>query len=173
MRKRGRGMCLDVIVTLWARLTKHYYAASGNCVHIFVTKLDAGCSTLLNVMRYGMWIDSAMEGKPTEYAFGVIIISIIIFLDSEFTLSNIGVILKDITDYYMLGVHLNVPPREITKIERDYPGTSRRLMEVIDYWMRNGKKPSWDVLAKAVEKMGSHYNIARKIRELEARKKGR
>ena len=109
-----------------------------------------------------------MEGKLTEYKSILRYDHCKLFPNSEFTLSNIGVILKDITDHYMLGVHLNVPPEEIIKIEKDHPGTTRRLMEVINHWMRNGKKCSWGVLARAVEKMGSHDNIVRNIRKLEA-----
>ena len=39
------------------------------------------------------------------------------------------------------------------------------MTEVIKYWLRNSADCSWEALASAVEKMGGHGNLAKKLRD--------
>lgn len=40
------------------------------------------------------------------------------------------------------------------------------MTEVIKYWYNNNSDCSWEALAKAVERMGSHRNLVKQLREL-------
>ena len=88
------------------------------------------------------------------------------FLDSGPSLSDIEVELKAVTDYYQLGLHLEVSREALKKIEENYPKVERRKSEVISYWKDNFEDCSWEALANAVEKMEGHANLVRRLRAL-------
>ena len=39
------------------------------------------------------------------------------------------------------------------------------MAEVINYWLRNSTECSWEALASAVEKMGGHGNLVKRLRD--------
>ena len=64
-------------------------------------------------------------------------------------------------------MYLNIKPHKLVMFERDYPGnTDRQKTEVINYWLRNCKDCSWEILAGAVEKMGGHGNLVKRLRDM-------
>lgn len=68
----------------------------------------------------------------------------------------------------MLGIHLSIQPETIKEIEKNYErDVDRQRAEVITYWLDNCENCSWEVLAKAVEKLGEYGNVVTKLRELE------
>jgi hypothetical protein len=74
--------------------------------------------------------------------------------------------LKEITDPYKLGVQLGIVPHELKKIEKNFPrDVDRQMTEVIEYWQRNSSDCSWEALASAVDKMGGHGNLVKKLRD--------
>ena len=79
-------------------------------------------------------------------------------------MTDIEVELKEVTEVYLLGVHLGISAEVLNKIEADYKRTDRRKLKVITYWKRNYLDCSWENLASAVEKMGGHANLVRKLR---------
>ena len=51
--------------------------------------------------------------------------------------------------------------------EKNHPkDVDRQMTEVIKYWYNNNGDCSWEALAKAVEQMGSHRNLVKRLREL-------
>ena len=40
----------------------------------------------------------------------------------------------------------------------------RNKEQLIDYWLQKSPDPSWTALAKAVERMGGHDELAKKLR---------
>ena len=65
-------------------------------------------------------------------------------------------------DWHALGIELDVPPHTLRSIERDNVTQDRRLSEVIQFWMNNGK-PSWQEIIKALKRIGGHGNIVTTI----------
>ena len=90
----------------------------------------------------------------------------------ESQLGDILSALKEITRPHQLGIYLNIETYQLEKIETDHPRIERQMTEVIKYWLRNSTDCSWKVLASAVEKMGSHGNLVKRLRDmhLEAKK---
>ena len=82
------------------------------------------------------------------------------FLD----LKNVTNVLKPVSAWYQLGVHLGVPERELIHIVDKFPKDGDRCKEeVLTYWFSIAEEQSWDLLADAVENAG-HRMLANKIR---------
>ena len=74
--------------------------------------------------------------------------------------------IEDITDPYILGENLGIKSCVLEKIERNHPrDVDRQMAEVIKYWLRNSSDYSWEALANAVEKMGGHGNLVKKLKD--------
>ena len=81
-------------------------------------------------------------------------------------MSEIEPLLRDITDAYHLGVHLEVPVAKLNEFERDHPrDVARQRTEVVSYWCDNCDNATWDGLAAAVKKLSHHGNLVKKLRE--------
>ena len=81
-------------------------------------------------------------------------------------LGDIILAIKEITEPFILGVHLGIEPHELKKLEKNYPrDVDRQMAEVIEYWLRNSSDCSWGALGSAVEKMGGHENLVKKLRD--------
>ena len=81
---------------------------------------------------------------------------------------------KEVTDYHSLGIQLDITPAQLEIFEKDCPSNNHKFgVKVIDYWIKNGKDPSLESLAEAVEKTDKHKKLAKRLKEkAEARKKG-
>ena len=72
--------------------------------------------------------------------------------------------LEEITKPHKLGIHLGVETHKLEKIEENHPrDVDRQMTEVIKHWQRNNTDCSWGALASAVEKMGGHGNLVKKL----------
>ena len=61
-------------------------------------------------------------------------------------------------DWYELGVQLDVPTHTLKNIGKRCPTETRKLSEVLRYWLNNGVA-SWEDMIKALEKIGGHEYI--------------
>ena len=76
--------------------------------------------------------------------------------------------IKEITNYYHLGIQLGIEPHELERIEINHGKDLERCKsEVMVFWIRNDPEPTWSKLAIAVEQLGRHANVARKLQEHE------
>jgi hypothetical protein len=74
--------------------------------------------------------------------------------------------LEEITDPYILGLHLGILSHELKKIEKNFPrDVDRQMAEVIENWQRSSSNCSWEALASAVKEMGGHGNLVKKLRD--------
>ena len=75
--------------------------------------------------------------------------------------------LKEITEPHQLGIQLGIEAYILRRFEKDHPGdVERQKAEVIDHWQRNcGNKCSWKDLADAIERMGTHSNLVKMLRD--------
>ena len=86
---------------------------------------------------------------------------------SALSLPEVEEALREITDSHNLGIYLGVPPENLERFERDFPrDTIRQRTETITYWLRNCANATWERLAAAVERLGRHGNLVRRLREL-------
>ena len=71
--------------------------------------------------------------------------------------------LKEV-DWNQLGIQLNVPRHILRNIDRENPGNeSRKLSEVLQYWIDNEPEPSWEKIIQALQRIGEHRNIITSI----------
>ena len=71
--------------------------------------------------------------------------------------------LKEV-DWNQLGIQLNIPRHILRNIDRENPGNeSRKLSEVLQYWIDNEPEPSWEKIIQALQRIGGHKNIITSI----------
>ena len=75
--------------------------------------------------------------------------------------------LRVITDPHQLGIYLDIEAHVLKEIEKDHRHVSEQRTAVIEYWQSNCSDCSWRALADAVDKMGDHSNLVKKLRELD------
>ena len=65
--------------------------------------------------------------------------------------------LASIGDWYLLGVNLGLGSHRLNQIEMDYPGeSSRRMVEMLNHWLRHSENPTWEAIADALSQMTQH-----------------
>ena len=81
------------------------------------------------------------------------------------TLDEMLSALQEITDPNTLGIHLGIESHQVDIFEKNHPNDiGRQKSEVLKHWEKNCGDRSWDLLATAVEKMGKHANLVKKLR---------
>ena len=68
------------------------------------------------------------------------------------------------TDWYSLGIHLDIQTSVLKQIEGDYKDHVRCKTEVIELWLDNDPEATWNKLAQAVEDMGGHAGVVETLR---------
>lgn len=87
-------------------------------------------------------------------------------LSGKLTLLKLCMELQDVFDWYGLGLHLGIHPRDLENIKHNKlhsPLEFRR--EMLSVWMKKLPEPSWSRVVKALMEMGMERlasNIARK-----------
>ena len=77
--------------------------------------------------------------------------------------------LKEINNPHSFGLQLEIDPMELGRIERDYKNdVQRQRSEIITYWYLNTEESerTWGRLADAIERMGGHRNLEKRLRQL-------
>ena len=76
--------------------------------------------------------------------------------------------LTKVVDWYVLGLHLNIPKYELDKIQKQFllnEGVERCKAEMLDMWLKKEEEPHWRVIVDALEKM-KNYELAQELRDL-------
>ena len=85
---------------------------------------------------------------------------------SDRDLSDLISALKEITKPHDLGIHLGIETHVLDMFEENYQNdVNRRKTEVLKHWLRNSTDCTWGALASAVEKMGGHGNLVKRLRD--------
>ena len=98
-------------------------------------------------------------------------------------LSEVLISLKDVTDWYTLGIHLKLNPSALARIQNDFRDGQRAKLEMLKFWLEQdpgstvpGSAATWKVLVKAlraieenrvaklIEEDVSHLSIFRSIK---------
>ena len=77
---------------------------------------------------------------------------------------------KNISDWYSLGLYLEIPESELKTIEANYPKVERRNQEVCATFIRSNPKASWKLIIQALNKMDENC-LAGEIHEKYLRKR--
>ena len=72
--------------------------------------------------------------------------------------------LKTISDWYRLGLFLGLPKYDLNNIEKDYQDSKRRMLEMVDRWLRSTPTASWEDVVNALQQMGEN-RVAENIRQ--------
>ena len=70
---------------------------------------------------------------------------------------NLSNALEGVTDWFMLGFNLGIPPYILRKIEKDYQGNDRRKTETLDTWLQRTPSASWSDVVSALRQMGENF----------------
>ena len=71
----------------------------------------------------------------------------------------------EVTDWYMFGLYIGVPKKDLAQIEKQSSsqGSARCRAELFDVWMKRTPNASWELIAAALIKLGETV-LAEKIR---------
>ena len=67
--------------------------------------------------------------------------------------------------WHDIGLQLSVPTHILKQIEREKREESRRLADVLDYWLSNEESPSWEKIIVALKRVGGHADVIASIRK--------
>ena len=74
--------------------------------------------------------------------------------------------LRDVTDWYQLGVQLGIKTANLDEIRVNNPHNAQQCKtKVLDFWLQNATECSWVKLAEAVEAMAGYAVLAEKLRK--------
>ena len=68
---------------------------------------------------------------------------------------NLSSELTTITNWYQLGLYLNLQTHELNKIQQDHAhhGNDRQMLEMLALWLRRTPNPTWDDVVSALQQM--------------------
>ena len=72
--------------------------------------------------------------------------------------------LKEVSDWYQLGIALGILPHELRKIEKDYQGSDRQKTETLDLWLRLDTNATWSNVVSALQKINEHA-VAKRVHQ--------
>ena len=68
---------------------------------------------------------------------------------------NLSSELTTITNWYQLGLYLNLQTHELNKIQQDHAhhGNDRQMLEMLALWLRRTPNPTWDDVVSTLQQM--------------------
>lgn len=72
--------------------------------------------------------------------------------------------LKEVSDWYRMGIALGIPPYELRRIEQDYQGSDRQKTETLDLWLRLDTNATWSNVVSALQKINEHA-VAKRVHQ--------
>ena len=77
------------------------------------------------------------------------------------TLDQLSVELKDINNWYLLGLQLNISKDILDSIEKTHDTKVRRCVETVQHWINNSSNPKWETVHEALRNIGESVIAAR------------
>ena len=71
--------------------------------------------------------------------------------------------LKTVTDWYRLGFHLGLKTHQLKNIQQGYQESERRMLEMLDLWLRCRPNAAWGDVVSALQEMAEN-SMAESIR---------
>ena len=84
---------------------------------------------------------------------------------------NLSSELTTITNWYQLGLYLNLQTHDLSKIQQDHAhhGNDRQMMEMLALWLRRTPNATWGDVVNALQQMGEN-RVAENIRQKHLRR---
>ena len=80
------------------------------------------------------------------------------------TLKELKIALKSVSDWYSLGIYLDLKSHQLKTIENNHRGDNERCgTEMLDCWLNNTATPTWEAIIKALDWM-EQRGVADEIR---------
>ena len=76
--------------------------------------------------------------------------------------SKLSTELRDIENWYLLGLQLNIGKDILDLIEKTHDTRVRRCIEMVQHWISNSKNPTWEAVHEVLRNIGESV-IAAKI----------
>ena len=79
---------------------------------------------------------------------------------------NLSSELTTVTNWYRLGINLNLRSHELDKIQQSYvnPENDRQMLQMLGLWLRRTPNSTWEDVVSALEQMGEN-RVAENIRQ--------
>ena len=79
---------------------------------------------------------------------------------------NLSSELTTITNWYQLGLNLNLQMHELDKIQQDHAhqGNDRQMLVMLGLWLRRTPNATWEDVVSALQKMGEN-RVAENVRQ--------
>ena len=84
---------------------------------------------------------------------------------------NLSSELTTITNWYQLGLYLNLQTHDLSKIQQDHAhhGNDRQMLEMLSLWLRRTPNATWEDVVNALQQMGEN-RVAENIRQKHLRR---
>ena len=69
---------------------------------------------------------------------------------------NLTNALREVSEWYQLGIILGILPVKLKKIEEDCQGSDRRKIETLDTWLQQTPSASWSDVVSALQQLGKN-----------------
>ena len=70
------------------------------------------------------------------------------------TLGQLSAELRDFKNWYLLGLQLDISKDTLDFIEKTHDTRVRQCIEMVQYWIKNSKSPTWEAVHKALRNIG-------------------
>ena len=77
------------------------------------------------------------------------------------TVQTLLIELNEISNWFQLGVHLDVPVYELKEIEQLNGGVKKYKIELFHLWLKKAKSPTWETVVYAVRQLDP--NLAKRL----------
>ena len=72
------------------------------------------------------------------------------------TLKELTNELKQVADWYLLGINLNLKHHQLRTIRKDHYGDNQCKIEMLGCWLDSTTNPTWETVAEALHLMDEH-----------------
>ena len=84
--------------------------------------------------------------------------------DAVLSVKNLFNVTKEVTNWYTLGLQLDIPTHKLQSIQHDHRTLENSKHEMLHFWVHSDPEASWGKLATAVERM-EFRRISERIRD--------
>ena len=77
--------------------------------------------------------------------------------------SKLSTELRDVENWYLLGLQLNIGKDILDSIEKTHDTRVRRCIEMVQHWISNSKNPTWEAVHEALRNIGESVIAEKKL----------
>ena len=122
------------------------------------------CLCIILVLQFALIggpLDKLITARRNVYA---IIKLLSTAADAVLSVKNLFNVTKEVTNWYTLGLQLDIPTHKLQSIQHDHRTLENSKHEMLHFWVHSDPEASWGKLATAVERM-EFRRISERIRD--------